>query len=488
MAMQINDRSKIDARVAGAFATAASAGPTSFEQLARTAARESDFRPGLAASTSSAKGLFQFVDQTWLELVKKEGASVGLERQAEKIVSDGKGGLTVADPKEKAKILALRADPLVSSVMAGRFTAANTRSLSASLGRTPSDGEVYAAHVLGAAGATKLVRLAETEPTATAAVAFPRAAAANPSLFYGKDGKPRSAAELLAGLTGTPANAAARIADAHAAVAADTAPKIDPTTLATLVRAQASAAVAKEGLGGDLDRFASARLTRTALTDKAMPGAATDVVPPTGPKLDGWRARTSHDAFSALMRSDADAPADATAATGETPIRFAAGEARPSRIGGLAGGIAYVDPNQPMRLFADPATTKAPATTTPIATRPSRLLSAAASGAPAMPLPMVESGRVVRTSRLHGLPAATAGESEPSGLVAEGAARVKTVSIAPAPAAVPTGRPLLPPMPGDTAEAAAPQVRTVAATPARAARTNRPLDLLAFRRAAGSER
>jgi hypothetical protein len=270
MVNQINDRSKVDARVAGAFATAAAAGGASFDQLARTAARESGFRPDRAATTSSARGLFQFVDQTWLELVKKEGAAVGLERQAEKIVADGKGGYSVADPAEKAKILALRTDPLVASVMAGRFTAANTRNLSESLGRPPSDGEVQAAHVLGAAGATRLVRLAESEPAATASVAFPRAAAANPSLFYGKDGKPRTAAELLATLTGAAPDAAARVAEAHAALAADRPAKIDPTTLAALVRAQATAAVAKEGLGNDLDRLAAARLSRTALTDKEI--------------------------------------------------------------------------------------------------------------------------------------------------------------------------------------------------------------------------
>ncbi len=289
--MQISDRAKIDARIAGAFKVASETTGTSFERLARTAARESDVRPDLASSTSSAKGLFQFVDQTWFELIKKEGPSVGLERLADQISSDGKGGYTIADPKEKAKILALKTDPLVSSIMAGRFTEANAKSLTESLGRAPSDGEVYAAHVLGASGAAKLVRMAETEPTTTASLAFPKAAAANPALFYGKDGKPRTAAELLGSLTRTGADASSRIAEAHAAAATTTTPKLDPRTLAALVRAQATAKVGGEGLAGDgldrltADRFAKAeRLHQLAAADAVItPEQLAKPAAPAGP-------------------------------------------------------------------------------------------------------------------------------------------------------------------------------------------------------------
>ena len=518
--MQINDKAKIDARIAGAFKAAADATGASFDQLARTAARESDLRPDLASSTSSAKGLFQFVDQTWYELIKKEGASVGLDRLAEAITSDGKGGWTVADPKDKAKILALKTDPLVSSVMAGRFTETNRRTLTDDLGRAPTDGELYAAHVLGAAGATKLVRMAEKEPAATAALAFPRAAAANPGLFYGKDGKPTSASELLGRLTGTNADTASRIAQAHATLAADPTRKLDTATLAAVIRAQAAVKVAGDGLAGNgPDAATAGRFARTALGEKSLPGSSRDAVPATGPRVDGWRAKASHDAFSLLMRSDGETlTADAATASGATaetatrPIRFAAADPTPARIGGLAGGIAYVDPSQPMHLLsaataAEGGRTAATGTTTAITTggaRPSRLMTAAASGAPAMPLPIVDGGTVVRTGRIAVAPTEAAAEARPSGLVAPGAARVKTVSIAPAPAATtgPTtlgapfgattpaaaagARPLLPPVPGETAEAAMPAVPTPAAPARRAAARSAPLDLLGLqRRAAG---
>ena len=117
--MEIDGKASANTRIAGAFKVASEATGTSFDYLLSTSARESDVRPDLAAKTSTAKGLFQFVDQTWLELIKTQGPSVGLERLADAITSDGKGGWTVADLKEKTKILALKTDPLVASVMAG---------------------------------------------------------------------------------------------------------------------------------------------------------------------------------------------------------------------------------------------------------------------------------------------------------------------------------------------------------------------------------
>lgn len=321
--MQIDGKSTVDKRIAGAFKAAGDATGTSFRYLLDTAARESDIRPDLAADTSSAKGLFQFVDQTWLELIRREGPSVGLERLAEKIVPDGKGGWTVADPADKAKILALKTDPLTSAVMAGRFAQDNARRLTDSLGRAPSDGELYAAHVLGAAGATKLIRLAGSEPNTSAAVVFPRAAAANPGLFYGKGGAARSVSDLLGRLTAPRDPAAdptsARIAEAHAALTASGA-RDDGSRVALVLRAQAAALVAGEAAGGAKSAAATPgaaerTLLRTALAEKPIPGAAgsaTETAAQAG-RLDGWRSRIGRDAFADLMRSDA-AGADATAA------------------------------------------------------------------------------------------------------------------------------------------------------------------------------
>ena len=56
--------------------------------------------------------------------------------------------------------------------------------LSQKLGRSPSEGELYIAHFLGAGGAATLISAAAADPNTSAARYFPNAAQANPSIFY----------------------------------------------------------------------------------------------------------------------------------------------------------------------------------------------------------------------------------------------------------------------------------------------------------------
>ena len=51
-------------RIAGAIKQAAGTTGASFQYLLATAKMESDFNPTAGASTSSAHGLYQFIDQT----------------------------------------------------------------------------------------------------------------------------------------------------------------------------------------------------------------------------------------------------------------------------------------------------------------------------------------------------------------------------------------------------------------------------------------
>jgi len=64
-------------RVAGAIKQAAVSTGASFEYLLATAKMESNFNPRATATTSSARGLYQFIDQTWLGTVKEAGAQLG---------------------------------------------------------------------------------------------------------------------------------------------------------------------------------------------------------------------------------------------------------------------------------------------------------------------------------------------------------------------------------------------------------------------------
>src|SRR3989344_294035 len=62
------------------------------EFLVRTARRESAMNPSARAPTSSAAGLFQFIEQTWLATVKAHGAKHGYGQYADLIHrgSDGR--------------------------------------------------------------------------------------------------------------------------------------------------------------------------------------------------------------------------------------------------------------------------------------------------------------------------------------------------------------------------------------------------------------
>ena len=188
--------------VSGAIRNAARATGTDFQYLVATAQVESKLNPNAAVSTSSAKGLFQFIDQTWLTTVKEQGAALGYGRFANAISRAPSGQYVVTDPRLNDQIMNLRFDPSANAMMAGAFTKANAAKLESRLGRPPSGGERYVAHFLGSAGASRLIGLAEARPSTRAADVFPGAAQANPSIFFDKSGQARSAADVYRTLVG----------------------------------------------------------------------------------------------------------------------------------------------------------------------------------------------------------------------------------------------------------------------------------------------
>jgi hypothetical protein len=185
------DRSSVLAALKHAAATTGS----DFHYLLGTAMRESSLKPNAQSSTSSATGLFQFIDQTWLGLVKEHGAQHGIGNFANAISRDANGRYR-ADASVKQSILALRKDPQLCALMAGEHAKSTQGQLQANLGREICGGELYAAHFLGPDAATKLIRLAEKDPGASAAAQFPQAAGANKSVFYHGDGRAKSVREV----------------------------------------------------------------------------------------------------------------------------------------------------------------------------------------------------------------------------------------------------------------------------------------------------
>jgi hypothetical protein len=189
------------AQITGAIRQAARAVGTSFTYLLATAKVESNFNPEAKATTSSAQGLFQFIEQTWLSVMKESGPRLGYGAYADAITKTPSGRMEVADPAMRRRILGLRQDPEANAAMAGAFTNKNASILKSRLGRAPTDGELYIAHFLGAGGAGKLINAASTS-NAPAAGLFPSAARANRSIFYDRAGRARSSSEVYATLTG----------------------------------------------------------------------------------------------------------------------------------------------------------------------------------------------------------------------------------------------------------------------------------------------
>ncbi|MFC0243744.1 transglycosylase SLT domain-containing protein [Rhodopseudomonas telluris] len=213
-------------RIAGAIKQAAGATGASFEYLLTTAKMESDFNPQASASTSSAKGLYQFIDQTWLGTVKEAGAQFGYGAYADAISKSPSGSYSVSDPAARQAIMDLRNDPVISSAMAGALTQSNSSKLTAEIGRRPTDAELYMAHFMGAGGAAKLISAAQDNPNAVGAALFPNAAAANQSIFYDRTGNARSVAQVYDNLTSRYNAAASSPATQSAMIAAGGAPMV----------------------------------------------------------------------------------------------------------------------------------------------------------------------------------------------------------------------------------------------------------------------
>ena len=182
--------------VTGAISQAAQATGTSFNYLLATAQVESGLNPQAGATTTSARGLFQFIEQTWLATMKQSGTALGYGRYADAITRTASGRYEVQDATMRSEILRLRNDAAANAAMAGAFTSSNATILSQRLGRAPSDGELYIAHFLGADGAANLITLADNNPRAKAATFFSGAAAANPSIFQDRSGAARSVAQV----------------------------------------------------------------------------------------------------------------------------------------------------------------------------------------------------------------------------------------------------------------------------------------------------
>ena len=310
-------------RVAGAIKQAASSSGMSFQYLLTTAKMESDFNPTAGASTSSAHGLFQFIDQTWLSTVKEAGAQFGYGNYADMITKSSDGSYSVSDPAARQAIMKLRDDPTVASAMAAAFTQSNSFKLTGMLGRRPSDSELYMAHFMGVGGAAKLIANAEDNPQASAARLFPNAAAANRSIFYDRgSGQARSVSDVYSVLQQRYASAASSSAtqNAMASVGGDIKPNMAVAN-ATVASAVPSVSVADTATF--LSSFPDTRSAASAAPVATVPASTVADAAPASPVFrslfqDGGPVQPVSQTVRELWGNSASLTADMPASSGPT--------------------------------------------------------------------------------------------------------------------------------------------------------------------------
>lgn len=180
----------------GAIAVAAQRTGVDFDYLMAQAQIESGMNPRAEARTSSASGLYQFIDQTWLATMDRHGEALGYGDMARAIETRG-GRASVTDPAMHDTIMQLRFDPQAASLMAGALATDNRAALQGILGRDPDASELYLAHFLGAGDASRFLSALTSNPDQSAVALLPRAAAANPAIFREPSGTARSVNEVM---------------------------------------------------------------------------------------------------------------------------------------------------------------------------------------------------------------------------------------------------------------------------------------------------
>jgi LysM repeat protein len=207
----------VDPKVEQAIRDASKATGVDYGYLKAVAAQESGFDPNIGAKPNgvpvNAAGLYQFTDQSWLGMVHNHGKEHGMGELADHIHwvpgEQGKPGSWAVDPEYKDRAFAARLDPQHNAMMGAEFTKDNVTYLKKSLGRGPTPTELYTAAFLGPGGAAKFIKARAQDGSQPADKLFPAAAAANKSIFYKKDGTPRSLDEINTILDRVPSKAPA---------------------------------------------------------------------------------------------------------------------------------------------------------------------------------------------------------------------------------------------------------------------------------------
>ena len=138
--------------VLGAVRSASARTGVDFGYMMAKAAQESAFDPAARATTSSATGLYQFIDQTWLGMVKSHGPRYAWTVPRRRSSRVRTGRILGVRPNAPSGDPDLRYDPRLNRRDGGRVAAGNEAHLHAAVGGEIGPTELYLAHFLAPVG------------------------------------------------------------------------------------------------------------------------------------------------------------------------------------------------------------------------------------------------------------------------------------------------------------------------------------------------
>lgn len=199
------DLAQRDARSYGISTTAAAAirlgslrTGVDFEYMMELSAAESNFDHAVQASTSSATGLYQFTEDTWLQTIRRYGDAYGMSPLAGQMSNtfDMNGMLVgrVENPFIRTTSFDLRKQPHIMGLLAAEFQQRNQFRITCVIRRPLTRTEMYFGHFLGAEGAITFIQNRARNGGGNAAAAFQQQADANRNVFYSRDRRGRRVA------------------------------------------------------------------------------------------------------------------------------------------------------------------------------------------------------------------------------------------------------------------------------------------------------
>lgn len=180
----------LDPSVVDAMYDASIAQDVDFGILALSSMLESEFGSNTISASSSARGMFQFIDSTWLILIHKYGKRIGLNAESDSLYLDQKTGrIEVKNDSRitRESILTLRDDPRIISMIKAFHLKEEEQALTDFGITAPHATDYYIVHMLGTGFAQKFYELKNQNaslPLAQSGITGAEQAANNNPYFF----------------------------------------------------------------------------------------------------------------------------------------------------------------------------------------------------------------------------------------------------------------------------------------------------------------